>query len=222
LTYDAHVDEEVVVRLSQGTRSWAIVLGLVVLVVGLLAQPAQAAPPVSLAGETFIGTGQSEGGPIGTSEVSGTCNASGISTFTFTVTGTASGPYPGTFTESGSFTLGPAVTQPDGNIVFPPLALDATFTILSATTTITGQKSLSPRTLKPYDFGACGEGLAPFGFSTPNAAALQIMARYEAVIPRDGKTFRDHGDSFVDYGDLGVRDTPFNPWAFVETFGRGR
>jgi hypothetical protein len=153
--------------------------------------------------------------------VSGTCNPSCISTFTFTVTGGAAGPYPGTFTESGSFTLGPAVTYPDGNVVFTPLAFQATFTIISGATTITGQKSLSPKMLKPYNWGGCGEALAPFGFSTPNAAALQIGARYGAEISRgaeEEKTFRLRGESRLDYADLGVRDTPFGPWQFVETF----
>jgi hypothetical protein len=70
---------------------------------------------------------------------------SGISALTFMVTGNAVGPYRGTFTESGSFTLGPAVTQPDGAIVLPPLAFEATFAIVSGTTTITGEKSLSHR-----------------------------------------------------------------------------
>jgi hypothetical protein len=35
--------------------------------------------------------------------------------------------------------------QPDGAIVLPPLAFEATFAIVSGTTTITGEKSLSHR-----------------------------------------------------------------------------
>ena len=52
-----------------------------------------ATPPATLTGESF----SSSGGPGGVS-----CNNGG--TFSFIASGVATGPYPGTFTESGSGT----------------------------------------------------------------------------------------------------------------------
>jgi hypothetical protein len=55
----------------------------------------------------------------------------GVSTSTYTVSGTAAGPYSGTFPEDGSFGQ-------------EPNRFSATFTITSGTTTITGSKTLGP------------------------------------------------------------------------------
>jgi hypothetical protein len=49
-----------------------------------------------------------------------------------------------------------------------------------------------------------------FGVPTPNAAGLQILARYkgEIAMGADAKTVRVRGTGRVTYTDLGVRDTP--------------
>jgi hypothetical protein len=59
-----------------------------------------------------------------------------------------------------------------------------------------------------------------FGVPTPNAAGLQILARYkgEIAMGADAKTVRVRGTGRVTYTDLGVRDTPFDPWLLVERF----
>ena len=78
-----------------------------------------ATPPSTLSGETLNGTG------TGFSE----CPSP-----TFTISGTAGNPYPGTFSETGNWTT---------------TSFSATFTIISGTTTITGSKSGGSGTCDP-------------------------------------------------------------------------
>ena len=101
-----------------------LVLGvfLTLAVLGLGAIQARAAPS-SLMNETFNGTSGS---------ISGTCMTGANGSFTFSARGTADGPYPGSFTESGSFTM------TDGNLT----AFSASFTISSSFGSATGSKSL--------------------------------------------------------------------------------
>lgn len=182
-------------------------------VVGLLAvlMTAQASAngsgpsPVPLTGETLI---TSEAGDPGTSTVTGTCNPLGTSTFTFTVTGVAVGPYQGTFVEEGTFTLGP--------VGFPLEAFDATFTIASAEGTVTGTKTLTGVT--PTHGGVCGE--FAFGGTEEDAVSLQTAVAYTAQITTSGGTATDQGDSFVTYGDTQLRGEPAggSGFSFVETF----
>ena len=70
------------------------------------------------------------------------CDPAGTSTVTFDSRGPVSGPFPGTMTVSGSYSLG-SQTEPE-DVGYPILvgditALTATFTITSGTTTIAGQ-----------------------------------------------------------------------------------
>jgi len=164
--------------------------------------------------------------------VTGTCRPEGTSRFRFVVTGTALGPYPGTFAEKGTFTLGPMQPAPDnptgdpaGNHYFPPLRFHAVFQIRSAAGLVTGRKTLAavppPTPEDPFfNFGACGQVLAQPGMTTPHAVALQIRADYRARIRTHGRTFVDRGeDMLVEYGDLGVRGIPnFQSWGFLESF----
>ena len=62
---------------------------------------------LDLSGETFQA---SDLPATGTSQATGTCTPLGDSAFSFHVTGTAIGPYPGTFVEDGTFTIGPVAT----------------------------------------------------------------------------------------------------------------
>ena len=78
---------------------------LILGVLGLGAVEAHAAAPSSLAGETFISDN------VTGSTLTGTCPEDLINhtdgSFNFSVSGTAAGPFPGIFTESGSFTTSP-------------------------------------------------------------------------------------------------------------------
>jgi hypothetical protein len=185
----------------------------------LFASPAQAQGLHTLTSETLIAHPETGG----TSEVVGVCNPFGASTFTFSVSGhVGSGPYLGAFSESGTLTLGPFVTQPDGNVVASPISFESSFTINSPKATITGLKTLSSEPLAPYNFGSCGEILTPVGFPSlpPNAVAIQARVDYtaEIVIGNGHATFLDSGTAFLDYADLGVRDVPFGPFQFLQVF----
>jgi hypothetical protein len=95
---------------------------------GLLAVAAACAPPAptyfSLSGEHLVAT------PPATI-TSGTCNPAGVSTFAVTSTGTASGPYPGTYVETITATLGPQTEE------FQPGQFRGDVTALQSTVDIT-------------------------------------------------------------------------------------
>src|SRR2546423_7311769 len=77
-----------------------------------------------------------------------TCNPDGTSTITFDVSGTAVGPYPGAFHESGTVTIGPQNGPPDAVAGYPlptgpVVSLSASFTINSVAGQVSGTKVLS-------------------------------------------------------------------------------
>jgi hypothetical protein len=160
---------------------------------------------VPLTGETLI---TSEAGDPGTSQVDGTCNPLGTSTFTFTVTGVAVGPFPGTFVETGMFTLGP--------VGFPIESFEATFTITSPAGTVSGTKTLTGAT--SIGSGVCGA--FAFGGTEAEAVDLQTGVRYSAEITTPGGTATDSGDSFVNYDETQLRGEAAqgNGFSFTESF----
>ena len=174
------------------------------------AKGSDAPPLVPLTTETLI---TSEAGDPGTSTVTGTCNPLGTSTFTFQVTGVAIGPYPGTFVEEGTFTLGPFGVPGAG---FALESFDATFSISSSAGSVTGTKTLTG--IASTGFGACG----PFVFTGTEADAVDIETpvAYTAQITTPGGTAMDQGESFVNYGDTQLRGEAAagNGFSFVETF----
>jgi hypothetical protein len=118
-----------------GRCAWLSLLLTECLILGLLGLGAvggHAAPPSSLAGETFTSD------MVRGSTLTGTCIGSGVNpskgSFDFSVSGTAAGPFPGTFTESGSFTTSPSGIVND---------FSSTFTITSPAGTVTGSKRLA-------------------------------------------------------------------------------
>jgi hypothetical protein len=164
---------------------------------------AQTIPPPTLSGETLTGT-------TTTATTTG-CNPDGTSTFTYQTTGVATGPfYNGTFTETGTVTLGPQPIPPGtfsapGGIV---TSWTATFTITSTApiaATITGTKTLLP---PPPGFsadvsGTCENGtrgVPPGPNFPPQTSANDLVAHellgYTATITlADGSQFRDSGTS---------------------------
>jgi Bacterial Ig-like domain (group 1) len=105
-------------------------------------------PPPSLDGENLQG-GSTELGPVGGMMITAeSCNPAGNSSFSFTATGVAVGPYPGTFTESGTVSLGPETQLYGGGPTLggPMTAFSAQFTITSATATVTGTKRFNGST----------------------------------------------------------------------------
>ena len=193
------------------TRLAVLVLGAT-LAAFWTAAPAPAAQDgaVPLTGETLAG---GELGLPGTSEVSGTCNTTGDSTFNFTATGVAIGPYIGTFVESGTFTL--RANPPGSPQMFTLVAFDSQFTLDSAEGAVTGTKTLTE--IVPATFGACGPTL---NFeSHPQAVILQADVRYEARIETRFGTAFDSGVSHVDYGDTQNRGIPdYQGYRFLEWY----
>ena len=171
------------------------VLGLV----GALAVPslAQAAP---LAGEVLAA-------PTAATITGGTCDPTATSTFTFTVSGVATGPYPGTFTESGSVTIGPQTVELfPGQFAGPVLDFQASFQIVGPLGTVTGTKRRvgDPGPTAPFNAGAC------FGGPGNAATAAQVYAnalRYSATTP-DGP---DAGDT-ITQGNYYATPPPADSW----------
>ena len=178
----------VVVRAGGRRVQYLLLTGCLILgVLGLGAVDAQAATPSSLAGETF--TSQRVQG----STLTGSCNGEGGS-FSFSVSGTAAGPFPGTFTESGSFTA-----LRDGFLT----DFSSTFTITSTSGTVTGTKRL---------VGGDSQVLCDDEGSL--STVLNFTTAYTATINGTG---RDHGAATVNISGL-----PLVPGAapdFSESFG---
>src|SRR3954447_16988032 len=133
-------------------RTVAATLALsVVPVLGAVAGPAQAS---KLSGE-FL-TSQFSG----TTSVSGTCNPGGTSTITFSATGQANGPFKGTFTESGTLTIGQqSLTYPpgyfDGEKRGELQSFNSNFRIDSPSGVVTGTKTLDQGGPSEYQGGTC-------------------------------------------------------------------
>ena len=110
------------------------VIGILAALAGAPAAGSQAA--LSLTGEFLLGS-------TGFTSYEGavSCDPTGISTLTASATGTASGPYPGTFEETVTVTVG------GGQV----LSVSADFTIFSGDTLIDGTKELA----SPSGSGGC-------------------------------------------------------------------
>jgi hypothetical protein len=108
-----------------------------------LVQPASAQDPGTLMGEileanlNFISPE-----PFGEVHVNGECSPDGNTTLTFTASGPAVGPFPGTFTESGTIILVPPGSGPGTSPESRDLqSFDAQFTIDSDLGQVTGTKA---------------------------------------------------------------------------------
>jgi hypothetical protein len=159
-----------------------------------------------LTSETLI---TSELGDPGSSNVTGTCDPLGTSTFTFSVSGVAVGPYAGNFSEHGTLSMGPALAG------FQPVSFQSSFTITSpaGAVLVTGMKSL----VDGAGAAACGE----FASDAGNAEAIVFQANveYKATITTAAGSAEDSGVSNVDYSDSQVRGVEgFNGFTFIETF----
>lgn len=140
---------------------------------GYRAAPAEAQTgPPTLTGEQLVAVDQQDANPpfcfsagsgvvlciperVGTVDVQASCNPDRSGTASYTVSGAALGPYPGTYTESGTITLGaPLPTNPFFNRVE---TLQATFTIDSPVGRVTGTKTLRADrpSNSPVSAGSC-------------------------------------------------------------------
>jgi hypothetical protein len=186
-------------------RVSAITIGCSAAVV-VLAVPAAAAqvPPPTLNLELFTAAPFMAVGSIAVT--SATCNPAGDSSFRYRVSGSASTPYQGTFTETGTVTMGPqnisnGSSNPNGLLT----GWTASFTITSPTGSVTGTKSLPAGATDTL--GICTTASqSPVGLE--EYAANVVMSpglAYRATITISDAQFGDHGNSFsVTFTDIPI------------------
>jgi hypothetical protein len=184
---------------------------------GLMA-PASFGQALSLDGETLETTPalgqQTTYGPF-------TCDKAGTTVIPFQTAGTAGGPYFGTFTETGTITIGPQTnTTIDSRGVGAILNFQASFTINSQVPsgTVTGTKRLAPTSPNPSDLSAFGR-CDPDGSSPPDTSVTATVSDpfvlYSAQINAVTGTRTDSGTS----GFLIQTSTDISsPDTFIEAF----
>lgn len=146
---------------------------LVAVTLALVGAPNVAAQtPAALTGEVLNGAASPT---LGIGTVALDCQLAGTSSATYSVVGSAIGPFPGTFEETGSFTI------VNGQVT----AFQAAFTIQSGLTEIEGTK-----TLRTSTSAVC------LNFPEPGIASftdIAVIASYEATITTPLGTFTDEG-----------------------------
>jgi hypothetical protein len=206
----------------------ALTICLLGCVLGAVAAGAQAAPEPqrdTLDGEAFS-----------VSDVQITnvnCKLDRQSTFDFRATGEASGPYGGTFTETGTALLGPQTSDfgglfPDG----PWVRINAVFTISTGQSLVRGEKHLTDATYNfPFNEVVCAtfpNPTAPLVTSGYAVGGTSDRMEYRATLsdppgsPRL-RTCVDKGQSYLTLVDANY-EVPSNPGAsfnqkqFFESF----
>lgn len=160
----------------------SIAIAMTVAALFASAAAAQVLPP-TLSGEHFVGV----------PDVTTNCNPEGSSTVTFSVSGVATGPYPGTFTEVGSATIGPQTLSPGGGqSIGTLLTFDAVFTIQSTVGDVTGTKTLAFPVTNPAIEVAIGQ-CNTFQNVELEDVIDRFTVRYEAHISTPQGDFADRG-----------------------------
>jgi hypothetical protein len=146
------------------------------------------------------------------------CVGGGVSTFSYTVSGPATGNYPGTFVEDVTYTfdssLDSAPAESGYEFAYGRLvSFDATFTVVSGDTTITGEKHLIPESIPTTDASCFESSNVPGYFdnagSNVNARRSSTLA-FTAVIDGPGGRFRSVGQSNMD-DVLYYSESPYYP-----------
>ena len=143
------------------------------------------------------------------------CNTAATSTVSWTASGAATGPYPGTFTLSGTLTIGPQ-TLPgahppgpgnEGTVAGPVESFQETFTIVSGATTITGTKTLDPQATSGTQ-GTCEQvTLFPvLDFFDGHGTVVEVntQTRYEAQIQAPAGTTSDGGIAYASFSETNI------------------
>lgn len=197
----------------------ALVATLLVLM-GPAAEPAktQVGPPPTLDGEmldaeTARNFPKSIDGPGEVTVEAVNCSieeTQGTGTISYTATGDAVGPYPGTFTESGTFTLGDAPPDATLPVQRTITSFTAEFEIDSPTTgtRITGTRSAEnvPLIAACYELGSSNlSGTTQVRIAVPGAGE-DPMTTYEAKIETPTGTFVDRGTSYVFLREISFSD----------------
>lgn len=149
------------------------------------------------------------------------CDPTRTSTVTFSASGVATGPYPGTFTVSGSLTIAPQ-TLPGprpGTVAGPLTSLNETFTVDSPLGTITGTKKLRHGLPFEQSQGSC-QTVTDFSVDDVTGAEGTVVdifsqPRYGAKIDEPGGHFHDRGDALFSLSELDLDGTcPTGPCHF--------
>jgi hypothetical protein len=183
------------------------------LLAALVVAASASALPSTLTSEVFVADQLVPSG--GTVKVTASCNAAGTSTISYFASGIASGPYPGTFTETGTATIGP-LTFPQfvNGFQFGLLTnLDAFFTIDSIAGQVTGTKSL---VLPSTVLGLCYD--SPGTFREICCRPTGFGLHYEAAIETGGAFFGDTGDSGISLTDCDSAGNPLGCGAAARVF----
>lgn len=173
---------------SRSLAKLAVTITVAGLALFASAARAQIAPPV-LTGEEMTAFGAA--GPLITTN----CNPNDISTVTFSASGVVNdGPYPGTFTEVGTATIGPQTLSPGGGqSIGTLLTYDAVFTIHSAAGEVNGTKTLAFPVTEPGTQVATGQ-CNTFNNNVELEDAIdRFTVRYAAQISTPEGTFADRG-----------------------------
>ena len=198
------------------SRRLALVLVVALVAVGAAADYARADAIGFLAGEELTAGSDSPGTSL--TVTSRNCNVGSESTFNFTASGIAVGPYPGTFTESGTVTVEPQSDAFEEFFLQGQATLEATFTIMSPLATITGTK-----TAVIPGMGSCYAVISRSGV-VHEGVAFSGFAAYTATITTSTGTTDVTGTTFVELGERKATPppelggSPFVAGSFSETF----
>jgi hypothetical protein len=136
------------------------------------------------------------------------CDPSRVSTVYYSASGTAVGPYPGTFTVHGLVTIAPQ-TLPGprpGTVAGPLESLAETFTINSLVGTVNGIKTLPPGGATPSDEGSCQHvtGFATGPVSNASGTVVDVFSQpvYAATVQQPSGTSRVQGDASLSFSEL--------------------
>lgn len=186
--------------MSRPGRSALRVLALTAVLFALLA-PASFGQAASLSTESLESV-PPLGGAHTTTFGPFTCDKGGETVIPFQATGSALGPYNGTFTETGTVRIGPQTdTSIDSRGVGAILEFQATFTIQSdiPAGTVTGSKELAPTAPTESSLAAFGS-CDPNGSSPPNDVNVAITnphVLYTATINATTGSRVDNGTASV-------------------------
>src|SRR2546423_465850 len=189
-------------RLAYRGVHTSLVAAAVLISVGASSARADVALAPSLMGEDLYAVSGPGSQPGSLTTTSVTCNPNGTSTISFTARGVATGPYTGTYTESGVLRFGPQTTPDVTGFtnVGVVQSLDVSFHIDSPAGTVDGTKTLGPNA------SSTPSGSTGFGYciaTPPNpgvgvAEAFTIFAQYQADIVSPLGRFRDSGTASGD------------------------
>jgi hypothetical protein len=174
-------------------RRAALALLAVALLAAASVQPALAAAPPTLTGESFHAFGTGAGGGLG---IRCEYHGDGTTTFSFGAFSTAQGPYAGNFSEEGEVTV--------RNLTGEVLSLTAEFTIESASGQVTGTARLEAPVANGHQNADCT------GSTPPMLDTAVLDLSYSATITTPSGVFADRGRMSFNLDSSGSVSAPIH------------